>query len=350
MLPRAILGRRPAAALCAAVAGVTFVLAACSGGHDKKAAAPSPTSSPTPSPTPAALLATLNGLPPKSGPIVVIKVDNATSALPLQKGFADAPVVYQEVIEGQATRFAAVFVGPGSPEVGPVRSARDTDIELLAEYGPVILGFSGANVHVLQHVNSSPLVGIPQERYGSAYTREGRRAEANNYYTSTSRLITAASNRHKAVGVRDVGFRFGPPLPGGTPVSGEIRVVFSGAWYDTFHWNNFSHGWVLTQKGRTMRLADGKQVVPQNVIVQFVPVVRGRYSDVLGNNSPDTHSIGTGRAVVFTNGRQYAARWSRPTRSAGTHFLSTGGTDIPLRPGGQTWVLLVPTNGRITGS
>jgi hypothetical protein len=349
VLPRALLGRRLAAAVCAAVAGVSL-LAACSGGSAKHVASPSPTISPTPSPTPPPLLATLNGLPPAKGPIVVIKVDNSTSARPLQRGFGGAPVVYQEVIEGQATRFAAVFVGGGSPEVGPIRSARDTDIELFAEYGPVIFGFSGANVHVLQHVDASPLIGVPQERYGKYYTRRGRRAEANNFYTSTSRLMTAARNRHKSVGVRDVGFRFGSALLGGTAVRSTITVAFNGASYVTFHWNGVSHGWVLTQNGRTMQLAGGAIIAPQNLIVQFVPVVRGKYADVLGNNSPDSHSIGTGRAVVFRDGRRYDGRWRRTSRLTGTHFLSPGGTDIRLRPGGQTWVLLVPTNGRITGS
>jgi hypothetical protein len=295
-------------------------------------------------------VATLNGLPPAKGPIVVIKVDNSTSARPLQRGFAHAPVVYQEIIEGQATRFAAVFVGKGSPEVGPIRSARDTDIELFAEYGPIIFGFSGANVHVLQHVDASPLVGVPEERYGGSYTRRGRRAEANNFYTSSSRLIAAAIHRHHAVGVRDVGFRFGTPLLGGTGVRGTITVRFNGASYVTFHYDASRHGFVLTQNGRTMRLTDGNVVAPQNVIVQFVPVVTGKYHDVLGNNSPDTHSIGTGRAVVFRDGRRYDGRWRRPSRGAGTHFLTPGGTDIRLRSGGQTWVLLVPTNGRITGS
>ena len=275
MLPRAILGRRPAALLCAAAAGVS-VLAACSSGSSKPAAAPSPSASPSPTPRPAPppLLATLNGLPPAKGPIVVIKVDNATSARPLQKGFARAPVVYQEIIEGEATRFAAVFVGGGSPEVGPIRSARDTDID----------------------------------------------------------------------------FRFGTPNLGGTAVHGTTTVLFNGASYVTFHYDARRHGFVLTQNGRTMRLADGNVVAPQNVVVQFVPVVRGKYHDVLGNNSPDTHSIGTGRAVVFRDGRRYDGRWRRPSRSAGTHFLTPGGTDIRLRSGGQTWVLLVPTNGRITGS
>ena len=271
----------------------------------------------------------------------MIKVDNSPTARPLQTGFAHAPVVYQEVIEGEATRFAAVFVGPGSPEVGPIRSARDTDIELFAEYGPVVFGFSGANAHVLAHVDASPLIPVPQERFDAAYTLRGRRAEAFNDYTSTSRLIGAEPRR--GVGGRDVGVRVGAALPGGTDVGRRtVTVRFNAASYVTFVYDATRHGWLLTQDGRPMQLADGTVVAPQNVIVQFVPVVRGRYHDVLGNNSPDTHSIGTGRAVVFRDDQSYDGTWSRPTRGVGTHFLTPTGDDITLRAGGQTWVLLVP--------
>ena len=293
------------------------------------------------------MVASLDGSPPGRGQVVVIKVDNAPSARPLQEGFAHAPVVYQEVIEGQATRFAAVFVGRGSPEVGPIRSARDTDIELFAEYGPVVFGFSGANGHVLAHVDASPLIPVPQERYAAAYTLRDRRVEAFNFYTSTTRLLDAAP--HHGVGVRDVGFRFGPPPAGGVSVAGSVTVTFNAASYVTFSYDASRHGWRLTQNGRPMQLADGSVVAPQNVIVQFVPVVRGRYHDVLGNNSPDTHSIGTGKAVVFRGGQRYDGTWSRPSRGVGTHFLDATGNDIPLRPGGQTWVLLVPTGGTVRG-
>ena len=330
-------------------AAAVALLAACSGGH-KHAAAPTPSVSSTPpsaSPTPTAepVVATLDGGPPARGQVVVIKVDNSPTARSLQTGFAHAPVVYQEVIEGEATRFAAVFVGRGSPDVGPVRSARDTDIELFAEYGSIVFGFSGANAHVRAHVDASPLVPVPQERYAGAYPLRGRRAEAFNFYTSTSRLIDAEPRR--GVGVRDVGFRFGPEPVGGVAVHGDVRVTFNGASYVTFHYNDRRHGWALTQNGRAMSLADGTVVVPQNVIVQFVPVVRGRYSDVLGNNSPDTHSIGHGRAVVFRDGQRFDGTWKRPTRGVGTHFVTAAGEDIMLRPGGQTWVLLVPTTGTI---
>jgi len=333
----------------AAVVAAGIALAACS--HSgKHAAAPTPSASPSPtaSATAPAEVATLDGLPPRPGQVVVIKVDNAPSARPLQEGFSRAPVVYQEVIEGEATRFAAVFVGRGSPEVGPIRSARDTDIELFAEYGSVVFGFSGANAHVLAHVDASPLIPVPQERYAAAYTLRDRRVEAFNFYTSTSRLIDAAP--HRGAGVRDVGFRFGPRPDGGVAVAGSVKVTFNSASYVTFSYDAARHGWLLTQDGRPMQLADGTVVAPQNVIVQFVPVVRGRYHDVLGNNSPDTHSIGRGRAVVFRGGQRYDGTWVRPTRGVGTHFLAASGQDILLRPGGQTWVLLVPTGGTISAS
>ena len=341
------MSRRHRRARTIAVLAATAIatLAACSGGG-KHAAAPTPsasstTTTPSATPTVAPVVATLDGRPPARGQVVVIKVDNSPTARPLQKGFAHAPVVYQEVIEGEATRFAAVYVGRGSPEVGPIRSARDTDIELFAEYGPIVFGFSGANGHVLSHVDASPLVPVPQERYAAAYTLEGRRAEAFNFYTSSARLIQAAP--HPGVGVRDVGLRFGEAPTGGVAVHGDVRVTFNGASYVTFGYDTHRHGWQLTQNGRAMQLADGTAVVPQNVIVQFVPVVHGRYHDVLGNNSPDTHSIGSGRAVVFRDGRRYDGTWKRPTRGVGTHFVTADGTDITLRPGGQTWILLVPT-------
>ena len=74
-----------------------------------------------------------------------------------------------------------------------------------------------------------------------------------------------------------------------------------------------------------------------------------RISSPLTRPSPDTHSIGTGRAVVFRDDQRYDGKWQRATRGRGTSFVSASGAEIPLRPGGQTWVLLVPTTGKITG-
>jgi hypothetical protein len=77
-------------------------------------------------------------------------------------------------------------------------------------------------------------------------------------------------------------------------------------------------------------------------------VAAGKFHDKLGNNSPDSTTVGTGRAVVFRDGERFKGKWSRPKATGGTHFTTKAGVDIPLHADGQTWVLLVPTDGKVS--
>ena len=270
-----------------------------------------------------------------------MKIDNAASARPLQHGLDGAQLVYQELVEGGATRYMAMYVGPTDTDIGPVRSARDTDVELLAEYGRVIFGFSGANKGVLAHVDSANLVPVPDERYDNAYTMRGRRAEAYNFYTTPRRLIAAAPG--KGAGLKDVGFRFGGPPPHGTPVTGQLVATFSPPSKDYISWSPQRGGWLIKSGTWQVRGTDGSPVAPTNVLVQFVPLRNGRYVDVLGNNSPDSATIGSGRAVLLRDGKRFEGRWVRSRAEAPTQWIAADGHTLALKPG-QTWVLLVPQN------
>jgi hypothetical protein len=72
----------------------------------------------------------LSGLPGGDGPILVVKLDDTRSAHP-QIGIEEADIVYIEQVEGGLTRLAAVFSSKIPQRIGPVRSARISDIELL---------------------------------------------------------------------------------------------------------------------------------------------------------------------------------------------------------------------------
>src|SRR5207253_6764610 len=63
-------------------------------------------------------------------PVLVVKIDNAPKARP-QIGLNQADVVFEEGVEGGITRFAALFHSEESKPVGPVRSARSTDIKIV---------------------------------------------------------------------------------------------------------------------------------------------------------------------------------------------------------------------------
>ena len=77
------------------------------------------------------------------GPVLVVKIDDTSMAHP-QIGLEDADLVYIEQVEGGSTRLAAVFSSKIPTHIGPVRSARISDIELLAQYGRVGFAYSGA--------------------------------------------------------------------------------------------------------------------------------------------------------------------------------------------------------------
>jgi hypothetical protein len=71
-----------------------------------------------------------------------VKIDDTATARP-QLGISSADIVYVEQVEGGLTRLLAVFGSTLPAQVGPLRSVRASDTQILAQYGPVGLAFSG---------------------------------------------------------------------------------------------------------------------------------------------------------------------------------------------------------------
>ena len=87
--------------------------------------------------------------------------------------------------------------------------------------------------------------------------------------------------------------------------------------------------------------ADGNPVSATNVIVQSCKVVsHPSDTDINGNPSQFTYTVGTGAVSIFRQGKRIDGTWSRATTSAGTTFKTSTGQVIPLDPG-NTWVVLI---------
>ena len=80
----------------------------------------------------------LSGRVGSDGPILAVKIDDTAPAHP-QAGLEDADIVYIEQVEGGLTRLAAIFSSKIPEVIGPVRSARISDIEILE---PIYQSFS----------------------------------------------------------------------------------------------------------------------------------------------------------------------------------------------------------------
>jgi hypothetical protein len=331
--------RTYAAVLAAAAAALT--LAACGGGHKSVAAAPSPTptATPTPSPTPPPNVSPLTGLPGGRGkPVLVVKIDNTRPAHP-QVGINKADIVYLEEVEGGLTRLAAVFSSTLPGTVGPVRSARQTDIDLFSQYGGVAYAYSGGQPAVVNMLHHAHLY-LEPDGYGGGWFRGSGRHAPYNLFASPTRLIKARPN---AAVVHDVGFRFGPILPG-MRASAGFDVSYKAA-HVTWRWRGARKGFVLSMDGSPAGVANDGQIIASNVIVQYTRVVASGLHDVNHNATPYTHTIGHGNAVFFRDGHYVSGTWSRPKASSGTAWF-VGGKRYPMRPG-RTWVILVPTSSHI---
>ena len=77
------------------------------------------------------------------GRVLTVKIDNLAPARP-QTGLAGAGIVYVLPVEGGLSRFLAVFSSHVPPVIGPVRSAREDDLELLRQFGRPAFAYSGA--------------------------------------------------------------------------------------------------------------------------------------------------------------------------------------------------------------
>lgn len=90
----------------------------------------------------------LTGLPNQDAstldrPALVVKIDNHPSARP-QLGINQADIIFEENVE-KLTRYAAVFHSQGSDPVGPIRSGRFQDINLVGSLNKPLFVWSGGN-------------------------------------------------------------------------------------------------------------------------------------------------------------------------------------------------------------
>ncbi|MFF1545698.1 DUF3048 domain-containing protein [Streptomyces sp. NPDC058291] len=310
------------AALAAALA-VSIAAAGCtsSGGSspdDGRSASQSP------SPT-----GTAPGAVP--GPVLAVKIDNAPDARP-QTGLDSADVVYAEQVEGGLSRLMAVYASRLPKAVGPVRSARESDLELLRQFDRPVLAFSGAQSKLLPLIDRAPLDAVTPGDKSDAYFRGGERPAPHNLYLRPSRLLPAAPGEEALT----TGFRFGPAPSGGrTETSRTVR--YPAARF-TFTWSAGPARWLVTTDGEPTVATDGRRLAPATVVVQHVRVRASGFHDFLGNNTPYTETVGSGKAEVLRDGRVYDVHWKRPTAADGTEFTAADGRPVAFAEG-QVWVV-----------
>ncbi|MFW2336186.1 DUF3048 domain-containing protein [Ilumatobacter sp.] len=348
------------------VIGCLAVTAACSGGSDAAETALSTTTAPpttpptttpptTAPPTTAATTtstsSTTTTLPPIprqpltgtvladgdvaiDRPALAVKIDNAPGARRNHSGLAVADIVFEEIVEGSITRFAAVFHSRDSEVVGPIRSGRSQDVDLLTSFVEPLFAWSGGNAGVTRLIAESPLTDLNAVRGGKGYYR-GSGQTPHNLYNSTEALWAQTPEGHP-----------GSPPPQqfdylrpeqefeGEPVGG-VALPMRGISVE-WTWD--------AEEGRFLRSQEGGRHVDQlhgRIGAENVLVFGTWYRpSAIDARSPEAQTVSQGAPLwVFSDGELVEGQWIRTDPHQPFQLVDTEGQPILLTPG-TTWVEL----------
>jgi hypothetical protein len=341
------------AVAAAIAAGALLASAACTG-SSHPAATPTPTPTPTtPSPTPTPTKKPAPPPPAKNPftgigrvpkrPTIAVKIDDTASGRP-QVGIDKADIVYIEAVEGGLTRLAAVFGTYKPKKVGYVRSTRPSDPDLLLQFGKITEAYSGGAHDSLPRVRRSGITSWSMDS-GRPFYRRRPHAGDHGYVNVVLNLAPVAA-RVKTPRPKNIGWTFDPSLKGlpaksgrgvHTEVTGSYR---QGTHVDFRYWPKL-HKYVRFIDGTPQRAADGKWIAATNVVVPRCRIVsHPQDTDIAGNPSQFTYTVGTGKVTVFRGGKRIVGHWTRHRLKDGMTFRLGNGKRIPLAPG-NTWVVLI---------
>lgn len=323
-----------------------MLFAACDSGSDE--AAPEATPTPlakTPKPDP---VCPLTGEHPPKGvaldrPAVAVKIENSPEARP-QHGLEAADLVFEEIVEGGITRFMAIYHCGKAGDAGPVRSARFDDPKIARPFTRV-LAYSGSNGLVDKELQKRNMILLNElNQRGAFYRVPPGTILVHNLFVRTEILRNDKRVRKVDPPRADV-FRFGD-IQDGAKKAKRVRVNFNASVTIEYRWTGGA--WKRDEDGPFMTAA-GHQIAVPNVLIQQVEVNSSRrLVDVAGNASPKLDLKGTGKALLFRNGKVIKGTWKMT--NGRPHYRTRSGDAFVFAPG-PIWVELVPSKkGQVKGS
>ncbi|HLU09364.1 MAG TPA: DUF3048 domain-containing protein [Oceanobacillus sp.] len=280
---------------------------------------------------------------------LIVKISNYPPVVRPQWGLNAADMVWELVVEGGVTRFAAIYLSEDFARVGPVRSARLGDFDLVRIYN-ALYAHSGSSVGTLERIRADPVISS-RSLYGGGCPPLCRIQEPGVAYEHTLFADTAALREDAVARRRDVtpdpvygmAFSLRPPS-GGLPLTGA-RIYYSQTNVE-WQYDRRSGRWLRSQDGEphfdamteTQISAANVLIVEANHIEQ--PIVYDGYWGA-ANFAFTVELSGTGRAVLLRDGQMFEGQWRRENISDPLTYYDMEGNTLPFKLG-NTFVQLVP--------
>ncbi len=280
----------------------------------------------------------------------MVKVINAPAEVRPQAGLMSADMVWETLIAGGVTRFSALYYSQDVDFVGPIRSARLSDFELLRIYRATLVysGMSQGTLAIFQNDNFL----IPRAFGGTSpcpalcrYPEQSEKLEWT-LFGDTTAMREVAKERGKLTDYEPIyGMAFSEDVPDGGIPTDSITINYVETTI-TWDYDEDSQRWLRSQDGEPHNEAlTREQISAANVLIVEEdhidqPYVSEGYWGP-GNYAYSLNFIGSGRAILFRDGQYYEGEWQRDTQEDVLTYVTTQGETLVFKPG-NTFVQLVP--------
>jgi hypothetical protein len=269
-------------------------------------------------------------------PAMVAKIGNY-DAHP-QTGLNEADIVFEEIINAHITRFAAVFHSTTPANiVGPIRSGRRQDVNLLSSLNHPILAWAGGNPAVTNEIMDSTLINMNMTHCNGACFRVDFDKGPYDLYFDIEKAYTVAPEGGQTPPPQ-FQYRAADGALQGTPATKVALTLdsYKAAWT----YNADTGLYERDQNRKPDKERNGDIVTTNNVLILVM-----EYKAGLG--SPDAQSIGTGEAYLLTAGTVVHGTWSRDNNMSPFTLTSDAGETMLLTPG-RTFIELPRKEDTIT--
>ena len=270
----------------------------------------------------------------KTPALVAVMIENHPEARP-QAGLAEAEVVYEAMVEGNYTRFLAIYpYDKVVTKVGPVRSARPYYLDWLEEYGNPLYMHVGGSPDALTLIAQRKIWDVNEFFFGNSFWRATNRYAPHNTYTNTERW-------QKLIGQETVNkfipWTFTTSTP--TCVSRCVQTVeipylrpdFVAIWKFNSSTNNYER-W----QGNMPHKTESSTIHADTIVIMEAPI---KVLDDVGRLEMKT--IGSCPVIVIMAGQKISGTWQKSALTERTNFYDQAGQEINFKPG-KIWVQVVP--------
>ncbi len=272
---------------------------------------------------------------------IAVMIDNEINARP-QSGLDSADIIYEMPVEGNITRYMAIYHHMPSEKIGPVRSARSYFIDKALEYNAIYV-HCGGSPQALKDLEDLKVDSFNDIKGTPVFWRSSDRKMPHNLYTNTKFLREIASSKKLENKSAPEYFKFSNDfsLPDGASIK-SIIINYDRNYKITYLYNEEEKIYYRFVNGEPMKDKETKKdIKATNILVEKVGI---KVLDSVGRL--ELKNIGKNRGYFITGGRLIEIEYQKDSRRGKTVYKDIKGNEINLNKG-ITWIQVVPNSVKI---